>query len=243
VQITSLEPFEPFLEKFGTDGQQQIEAAKKMAGGFIACAYPNDLYMDVKGWGLDGHYVNMMGCCPPAGVNALYYAWSSILTRHGNTLYVNLALNRQSKWAEVVSSLPYQGNVTVMVHDASSVRVRAPEWVQDGSVCAFVNGKPIDVRMERGYVVFDGTKQGDSLTVTFPVRQERTLEKVGGSDTSVALSHGQQEYEIAWRCDTIIGISPKGTNLPMYERAWMDTDEVPICLKSSQLLPSGELKW
>lgn len=243
VQITSLKPYEQYFQGTGSNYQANMEIARRMQGGFIACVYPNDRYIHIKGWGLDPFNVHMMGCCPPAGVNGLYFIWSNIITREKGKVYVNMLLNRNSKWVEIISYMPYQGKIAVVVKDAPTVYIKVPGWTSQNKIKTWVNDKLVPTVWNDDYVIFDNNQPGNILTVCFPVRKIWIKDTIGGNNLNVACSKGQQEYNVKWRGNTVTGIIPAGERLPMFQRDFMETDEVPITTEKSFYYPAEEIKF
>ena len=83
----------------------------------------------------DGKYVNLtMQCCTGNCTRAVYYAWKYILDYKDGRLRVNMLLNRASRWADVYSYIPYEGQVDLkMKMTCKNVLVHAPEWIPTGS--------------------------------------------------------------------------------------------------------------
>lgn len=199
---------------------EAIQTAERMVGQQLGlCGFPdwvNQLKSDLDP-GLPG--IHMQGCCADATIRASHAIWSHTVTGDKEETRVNLAFNRRSPLVDVVSCLPHRGEVDVFVKEARKVLVRVPEWAPKESVKAYVQKKPVAVEWERNYVVFAGVKQGEQLTVTYPLRIAEVKETLG--------SLGGSQYTERWRGNTIVGISPSGKWIPKFERPELDNDDVP----------------
>ena len=197
--------------------QNSIKIAERMVGQQMGlCGFPDwvnhkksDLDPDLPG-------IHMQGCCADATIRASHAIWSETVTGDQKEARVNLAFNRESPLVKVVSSLPYRGELNVFVKSARRVLVRVPEWAQKSEVKAFVGKKPVTVRWEASYVVFDKTVPDQHLTVTYPLRIAEVHETMQGV-----------KYTERWRGNTIVNISPPGKFIPMYQRPELDSENLP----------------
>ena len=181
----------------------------------------------------DHSYVrtNMLaGCCCGMGARTLFLVWDSIVEKRPEGVYVNLALNRNSEWLEVVSYRPYQGRIKLMIRDAPTVFVRVPEWAGE-RVGLYVDNKPGTVQWRGDYLKLEGLARDQEVTIIYPLKKEQRTERIGG-----------REYELRWRGDTVINISPRRDVYPLYERDHLDTDQAPEKEKES-LLVASRIHW
>ena len=74
--------------------------------------------------------ISIMHCCTGNGTRAIYYVWKNILSYQDGRLKVNLLLNRASPWADLDSSIPYEGRVDLKIKQPCELSVRIPEWVK-----------------------------------------------------------------------------------------------------------------
>lgn len=188
--------------------QVAIRAARRMVGQQLgACGFPdwvNDLKSDLDP---DLPGIHMQGCCSDATIRASHAVWSQTVTGDTNEARVNLAFNRESPLAKVVSSLPHRGELDIFVGQARRVLVRVPGWVKSAEVQACVDHRPYPVNWQNGYVVFNGVQTGQQLTVTYPLRVAEVHEFVQGV-----------EYTERWRGNSIVHIDPPGKWIPLFER-------------------------
>ncbi|MCD6335308.1 MAG: glycoside hydrolase family 127 protein [Candidatus Latescibacteria bacterium] len=187
--------------------------AERVIGGFVGSVFPNDRYFEAD-WN-DGFGIS--GCCSPSGTKGLYLAWSHILTRKSDGVWINLMLNANTPWVEIHSALPYRGRLRILVKKTSKVCVRIPSWVEKNNVEVERNGEPQDVIWEGAYVVREDLKEGDEIEVRYPVKSCEVVEKVAG-----------EEYLLHWRGYTLVGIEPPGKRMPLFQRKEMNRNKVPL---------------
>jgi hypothetical protein len=215
-ELTNATPELKAKEVEGRYGQA-VKTAERMIGQQMGlCGFPDwinnlksDLDPDLPG-------IHMQGCCSDATIRASHAVWSQIVTGDAQETRVNLAFNRDSPLVKVASCLPHRGELDVIVKQAHRVLVRVPGWASKAEVRAFVAKRPVPVRWNGNYVVFDGLAPDDQLTVTYPLRVAEVSEPVQGV-----------RYTERWRGNTIVHIEPPGRWIPMFERAELESETVP----------------
>jgi hypothetical protein len=198
-----------------------VETAGKMVGQQLGlCGFPDwvnklpsDLDPDLPG-------IHMQGCCSDATIRAADAIWSETVTGDPAEARVNMAFNRKSDLADVVSCLPYRGELDVFVKSAKRILVRIPEWAPRDKVRLYIDKAPTKPEWDGDYAVFPKTAKGEQLTVSYPLRIATIKETVGSLDGT--------EYTERWRGNTIVDISPRGKWIPMFERPQMDRDTLPL---------------
>ena len=90
------------------------------------------------------------------------------------------------------------------------IRVRVPDCVHDVSLELKINDRPIQARNVQGWLQLPPTKKGDIAVVRFEL-----------TDRSESVHLGYDTYEVIYRCDMVITISPPGKVCPLYERHWI----------------------
>jgi hypothetical protein len=200
---------------------EAVKTGQRMVGQQLGlCGFPdwvNQLPSDLDA-SLPG--IHMQSCCADATIRGAHAIWSEIVTGDSAETRVNMAFNRKSDLVDVVSCLPYRGELDIMVKSAKEVLVRIPEWAPRDKVRVYVNKKAAPLQWDGSYVVFPKTEKEQQLTVTYPLRIATIKETVGSLDG--------KEYTERWRGNTIVDISPKGKWIPMFERPEMDRDVVPV---------------
>lgn len=154
-----------------------------------------------------------------AAASASYAIWAHVVTGDEREMRVNLAFNRISKLADVVSCLPHRGEVDVIVKDAQRLYVRVPEGAPRDKVRVYVDRQPVEARWSDSYVEFPAVTRGQQITVTYPLRIAVIHETVG----SLAGSETTQK----WRGNTIVDISPAGKFVPQFCRPELDRAALP----------------
>jgi hypothetical protein len=215
------------LERFTRN--HLLESQCPRCGGFDGRSMPNDFcWLDVERK-MPTLNRGASGCCSPAGVRALFLVWDNIVTREGELVKVNLSLNRVTKWVDVQSFLPYRGEVLVAVKEALDLAVRVPNWVKKSEVKVFLNGSSVSGEWAKDFIKLGGLKRGAQVLVQYPVRRVVLTEVIMG-----------HPFEVTWRGDTVVAISPSGTYEPLYERSHLDTDWVEV---KPQKFSSKEVHW
>ena len=216
----------------GKMDDDDVEIAERILGAFAGWALPNDFTSGEKATVMaDGERYDIMECCTPHAVHGLYIAWANIVTRDATGVHVNLLLNRDTRWLEVISYLPYEGKVELLIHDAPRVYVRLPDWVDKGSTRLEVDGSEREAHWVGDYVRVGELTSGQLVRLTFLLRTEKRKETVYG-----------KEYWVEWKGDTVVGISPEGEVLPLYRRAYMKGDRAPL-RETTLHVPDQDLVW
>lgn len=200
------------------------KVGERLRGAFAGYAAPNDfVYSGVKG---RGHIMDVQTCCVASGARGLYYGWSNIVTEHSGRVSVNLLLNRAAKWLDVESYLPYEGKVVLTVKaDLPDLRCRLPVWAPYGAVTVeYVCGD--EARRETGrtlpcadnvFLKLGAVRKGTVITIEFPVAELETVE------TAI-----DDVYKVGWKGDNVVGISPGGSYLPLYNNPQAFKGSAPV---------------
>lgn len=203
------------------------DVLERVRGGF-GLVRPNDFFTTRA-------YQGMMGCCHPHGTRALYLLWHHAVTKKEEGVFVNLLFSRDTPWVEVNSHLPYEGKIEIVVHNAPTVLVRTPDWVERTEVQVFKNNEAAKFIWSKSYVKVVGLRPSNRLTVTFPLK--RKVEKEFIKDGK------NMEYTVEWKGDTVISISPPGDLFPLYQRAHFRSDEAPLREDITYHVPKEEIHW
>lgn len=166
-----------------------------------------------------------MQCCTFNGSKGLYYAWDGIVRCNGKTAQINLLLNRCAKLLDIDSYLPYEGKVVINNKSAERISVRIPSWVNKKDVLGYINENAYPCFWVGRYLLFDGLKTGDKITIKFPIK-ETTTSYTGNSRTK-----DEQTYKCIFRGSTLVDISPRDdspTGYPLYLREHMRKDKAPM---------------
>ena len=198
------------------------ELKQRLEGGLAASCLLNDL---VTGYD-DEPSIDAMGCCVWSGARGIGRAGVSVLTETDDAIYVNLQINHDALHARVVSFLPSTGRVTVVAKQAGTFYLRPPAWAPRGQVRAYRNAKNILPDWKNNYITFKEAQAGEELTLTYPLPHFL-------QDISIAGRNVVDHYTLEWLGNTVVGISPTGKRLPLYDdrKAYLTTAGAKSFLK------------
>jgi hypothetical protein len=187
------------------------------------------------GWGDPNDFVNptaraknsIQNCCGPQCAWATSLVWHNIVTKNEGGIFVNLLLNKRTPWCEVLSYHPYTGRVDVEMYVNSNMHILVPDWVKKSEVKLNVNGKELIPNWEGEYLVLKNQKQGNKITVNYPMRITTLSDTIPGKGM----------YKTTWKGNTVIGIDPAGKIAPLFQRKSMLSETCPM--KQEQVLEQG----
>ena len=204
-------------DKSPAEIEQSMQLLKDIQGGFLSGLTPNDWVFEVNPKGShDGTVVyrgrkivlDMMGCCPPEGMRALYLAWRDTVQETPAGVMVNLAFDRGMPNAKVASQMPRKGQMTVTAKAEADFLLRVPGWVPRSAVRASRDGKLVDVKWGGpafAYVLFPKAKPGESLEITWPLVKftQRVSHKIFDGTVECA-------YTYTWIGSTVTSVDCPG---------------------------------
>ena len=156
---------------------------------------------------------DMMGCCPPSGMRAIYWIWKYAQFTENGVTTVTLPIDSDSAAATVQSELPERGELTITAKQNGTFHIRIPVWTSRSDVCASRNGQPIPIRfggMSQQYVVVENATAGEVITVRYPLIDL-------WQDVSITpYTQSTQHYRYHWIGNTVKSVSPTGRYLPLY---------------------------
>ncbi|MCY4376224.1 MAG: hypothetical protein OXC31_20920 [Spirochaetaceae bacterium] len=151
-------------------------------------------------------------CCRGNGAQGLYRAWDGIMRCTNGAAQVNLLLNRASPWLDVDSHLPYEGRVVIRNKQARTVAVRLPAWADREAVESRVGRRRAAPGRVANYLVFEGVREGEELTVEFPMIEE-TAEYTVADGAYADGADGPELPATRYRChfkgNTLVDIAPR----------------------------------
>ena len=201
-QFVPTPEYEALYRSIHTDASKSaagLRLAGDFKGGFVARLAPNSLTI--------GNIMSMMGCCPPEAMRALAVAWRNVVTENADGVFVNLGFDRDAAQARVVSGAPSTGRLTVIARKAATYYVRPPAWAARDEVRAFRGGHRVRTVWKGEYIVFDGVRSDEQLTVGWPL--------IGFKQTVTA---GGAKFTYDWLGNTVVGVDPPGKGLPLFTR-------------------------
>jgi flagellar biosynthesis chaperone FliJ len=208
--------------KYLDDTREEIynNVAERVKGGWAGWSTPND-WVGLKTFPESPQIM----CCCVKGSEALYLVWSNIVTKDDEGVWVNLLLNKATRWVDVNSYSPYEGRVEVTVKNASDLFIRLPEWVDKSKVAVTVDDASQTFSWRGDYVQLGDLMGGQEVSVTYPLRQlTETFYLIPEKGSPME----SNRYTITWKGDTVISISPKGQYYPLYQRGYYESDEAPM---------------
>ncbi len=167
-------------------------------------------------------------CCPSNVTRFVPSVPGYVYATQGNDLYINLFVQNEAKIkteSQVVNikqetSYPWNGDVVIAVNPNKSkkfaISIRIPGWTRnrpvpsdlytyldtsDQKAAVQVNGEPIDMAIEQGFVRIDRNwKKGDTIVLELPMPIRRVLshESVEADAGRVALERGPVVYCTEW---------------------------------------------
>jgi len=193
-----------------------------MEGGFLSALTPNDRVFEVNPHGQHHGSVSyrgqrivldMMGCCPPEGMRAIYLAWRETVHQSEGRVFVNLAFSRDAPQAKVISEVPRRGHLAVVAKVAADFFLRPPGWAPRSGVKARRNGEAVKVAWGGpafAYVVFKRVRPGERLEIGWPLIEftQRVAHKV--------FDGVEHSYTYHWIGNLVVGVEPQGRWLPLY---------------------------
>ena len=188
------------------DRDAQLALMRHLEGGFLCRTTPSDR------WALPGSPegpISLEGCCPPTGMTALYLAWKEAVRKTDSGVFVNMAFNRESPDATVVSFLPNQGRLTVVAQQKERVlRPHIRDLFRTIGFPAWRNGhKSRRITWMGDYVVFASARKGEELTVTYPlIAFDQKLQRTG------------IDYTFHWKGNSLTGIEPIDGVWPLFKQ-------------------------
>ena len=170
------------------------------------------------------YWYSSASCCLQAGTQGLYYAWEAAVRCTDGSARINLLLNRASPWLDVDSYLPYEGKVVVTNKTANRLSLRVPRWADRTAVRCQVNDSLVTPHWLGQYVILDGLRPRDVVTVTFPVVEETAKYSSQGTR-----SPEPTDYTLHFKGNDLVDISPRkqGVGYPVYLRDSYRQDHAP----------------
>jgi len=199
--------------------EQALAVLRKLEGGFVSAPAPDDWVKNDATLGAAGRYhngIDMMGCCPPEGMRALWEIWSRSAEQSDGGVRVNMCLNRNTPAVRVTAGAPEQGWVLVEPKQRRRFELRPPAWANRETVTLLRDGQPALIIWggpDNAYVICEAGKPGEKLELHWRVPafvQCQTMRSVPG-----------QEFELTvqWEGNEVEAVDPMGKYLPLFEQA------------------------
>lgn len=200
-----------------------LRMLRELEGGFLSALTPNDRVFAVHPGG--SHFgavgfderqlvLDMMGCCPPEGMRALYLAWANTVQMSAQGVLVNLALDHEGPHATVRTEMPRGGRLQATPKVDADFLLRPPSWTPRGQVQAWRNGRevaPLWGGPAYDYLRFLGARPGELLEITWPL-----VEFTQRVSYRPAYAEQADPYVYRWVGSTVVAVEPRGRWLPLW---------------------------
>jgi hypothetical protein len=130
-------------------------------------------------------------------VDALCETYRVIATEEPAGWRVNLLMDVETPGVSVRSLLSRDGRIELRNRTRGNVFVRIPGWVPAPTVALEVAGRRLEPRFAGPHLVVDQEIGDQRVTITFPMRDETTVESIV-----------YQRFTIDWRGDQIVAMCP-----------------------------------
>jgi hypothetical protein len=180
----------------------------RVVGGWSGGAEPNSISL--------ARFRSIAGCCVGTAPQALAMVWRRIVEEREGVVTVNLPIERDAAAASVAIGYPNEGSLTVRAKKAGEYRLRVlPFMGRHPSLQVNGGDRPL---VWRGQCLkVDGVRAGDTILLSHPIRERTECETVMGV-----------EFEVAWKGCDVVGLTPGGAPLKLYQRVEGASKEVPL---------------
>lgn len=170
---------------------------KRILGGFSGGSLPNSISLN--------RFRSIAGCCCGMAPVALYIAWQRSVEVSGNTVIINIALDKEIDEVVVSTEYPNKGTIMVKAKTDCDVAFRIYEWIENPS--GFINGKEAKFSIEGSLLIFKNISEGDTVELRHEIETEERKETVADS-----------EFTVVWRGCDVVDMLPRGEHLRLYQR-------------------------
>lgn len=175
------------------------EVGKMVHGGFAGWAAPNDFIGNCL------NSKNLMNCCGPAGIRAMYDIWNAIFTIDGKSIFLNMFLDKNSKEIDIRDYQPEQGLTEIKVKSACELYIARRSW-RDKSLDIRLNGKMHSFSIAGNYLFLGFVPENSTVTLSYRLNK----------DEKNVFTNGRH-YQMTWSGDSVIDIFPRGKEMPFYK--------------------------
>ncbi|MBN1672795.1 MAG: hypothetical protein JXR37_17255 [Kiritimatiellae bacterium] len=193
--------------KPGEPGLTYEDVDKRVVGGWSGGGEPNSISL--------ARFRSVAGCCVGTAPQALHRVWQRTVENRKGTVYVNFPIERKAREATVRIGYPNEGWLKVTAGTARRLRIRTFPFMGERLSLA-VNGKDRPLLWEGACLKVDGLKKGDAILLQHPLREDVRRETVRGVN-----------YEVTWKGCDVVGLSPRGNPLVLYQRVLGQRKEIP----------------
>jgi hypothetical protein len=198
--------------QFQDVGQLGIEdpaTVRGLRGAFESYAAPNTL--------IASRDAGIEGCCINGGIRGFFLAYQIAVQESKDAIQINLLISHAAHGIRVVSYLPQDGCVDLYPGDSKPLLIRIPKWLRPKDVTVHGPGIRQTSENEGQFLRLSGVKPGTQISLSFTPKK--------GTDPSVV---AKQSYEVSWRGDTVIKLTPGGRPYPTYTSEFLSAHHTPI---------------
>ncbi len=192
-------------------------AARRLEGAWVGMFTPNELC----GLDDDGLPVTYNGCCCNySGPRALHACWEAAVDDTDGELRVRLPVDRLCAAAEqAVVETAEVVRQRISLKAARRLAVRIPDWADLAAVNVVdESDRPVPCRTAGRWLDLGSLPAGARLTVTYPMVERKTTERVGGSGETMGYSPVEKKrtFTATWRGNRVICLEPAGHWWPVF---------------------------
>jgi hypothetical protein len=187
------------------------DIGSRMIGGYAGWSSPNHFLAARET--LNAHWGGpelrdktrlFQNCCGGSGTHAFFTVWKNAARFEGGALSVNLHLDKLLPQAEIRGYQPYQGKLTIRLHENCRVKVRIPEFTRPDELRILSKGEAVTARAWGNYMELGERKQGEFIEVEYPLPISTEEACIGNP------GFRQYRYRVSWKGDTVIKMEPVG---------------------------------
>ncbi|MBN1555398.1 MAG: hypothetical protein JXA11_11685 [Phycisphaerae bacterium] len=205
--------------------RSQVSDIQNLPKGVIAEENEHSSFLDIPdrllgtmaGWGAPDDIVDFEGrngrrvfqsCCGSHFPYGVFQVWDHTAMMENGTVSIHFAFDRETPFVHTVHTTNSDtGQFTIKMKQDAALRVRIPEFVNVETLLASVDGKPIPCSRDGRYADFGSQKKGIPVQLTYPMNKRTTTEHI---------PIWGKECQIDWLGTDVVGITPKGTRLPIF---------------------------
>lgn len=181
---------------------------RRVVGGWSGGAEPNSISL--------ARFRSIAGCCVGTAPQALAMVRRRIVDEADGVVTVNLPIECEAAAASVAIGYPNEGTLTVTARRSGEYRLRVHPFMGE-RLSLRVNGGDRPLVWRGQCLKVDGVRAGDTILLSHPIRERIERETVRGV-----------EFEVAWKGCDVVGLTPGGAPLKLYQRLEGVPKEVPL---------------
>ncbi len=158
---------------------------------------------------------SIAGCCVGTAPQALYQVWSRIMEERDSRIFVNFPIAFSGNLGEVAIGYPNEGLLTVKCGKPGNYAIRLYDFMVN-ELAVYVNDTRISLVRDKGCIIVEGIKKGDSIRLEHSLDPHATSERVRGVD-----------MKIKWKGSDVVDVSPHGEPLRLYQRKLGVPKDIP----------------